>query len=147
MPGGSDQLDLDVAALHAACMRLGARMVVLFGSHATGEPPPVTDSDVDVAMSYANGTPAPSVWDAHRELAPIFGDRTLELVFLREAGPLFRWEIMREGRLLWGDPMAFLNYRAFAFRDFVDSADLRQLERTLFEKKMEFIRRRLHVAA
>lgn len=34
----------------------------------------------------------------------------------------------------------FLEYKAFAFRDFLDSEDLRALEEKLFQKKMAFIR-------
>jgi len=36
--------------------------------------------------------------------------------------------------------MEHLEYRAFAFRDFVDSGDLRALERRLSEKKLERIK-------
>jgi len=37
--------------------------------------------------------------------------------------------------------MEFFEYRASAYRDFVESADLRALERTLFETKIALIRR------
>lgn len=147
MTVGIDRLNFDMALLDSACTRLGLRMLVLFGSHATGDPPPGPDSDVDLAVSFTDRHRNPSVWDAQRELSPIFGAHTLDVVFLRDADPLFRWEIVKEGNLLWGDAIDFLNYRAFAFRDFIDSADLRRLERTLFEKKMNFIRKRLNAAA
>jgi uncharacterized protein len=80
-------------------------------------------------------------------LSPPFGDASLDLAFLDHADPLFRWEIMRQGVLLWGDPDDFLEFRSFAFRDFVDSEDLRALERILFEKKLAYIRRQLDAAA
>ncbi len=47
---------------------------------------------------------------------------------------------MRAGVLLWGDVDDFLEYKVFAYRDFVDSADLRELEEALFRKKMAYIR-------
>jgi uncharacterized protein len=86
-------------------------------------------------------------WACHEALADVFPDAPLDLVLLPDADPLFRWEITRAGVLLWGDPLDFLEYRAFAYRDFVDSAGLRALERVLFEKKMALIRERLNAAA
>jgi hypothetical protein len=67
----------------------------------------------------------------------------VDAVRLENADPLFRHEVMSLGILLWGDEDDFANYRAYAYRDFIDSADLRRLERRLMERKMELIRREL----
>ncbi len=147
MSSPNTRLDFDHAGLEAVSQRLGVRTVVLFGSFSTGSPPPGRDSDVDLAVSCSADRSRPSLWALYRELDPIFVGRTLDIVFLADADPLFRWEILAEGALLHGDPIEFLETRAIAFRDFVDSADLRALERTLFEKKIAFIRRRLNAAA
>ncbi len=80
-------------------------------------------------------------------LGRVFGDYALDAVPLGEADPLFRWEIMRDGRLLFGDPIRFLEYRAFVYKDFIDSADLRCVEAALFRKRMDWIREQLHAAA
>lgn len=122
-------------------------MVVLFGSHAAGLPAPGQDSDVDLALAFQPGCRRRRLWDYYEDLRDAFPGAPLDIVFLADADPLFRWEIMRQGRLLWGDPLEHLDYRAFAFRDFVDSADLRALERRLFEKKMALVRERLRAAS
>lgn len=140
-------LQVDHAALSSACARLELRMVVLFGSHAVGLPAPGPDSDVDLALSFHPGGQRRRFWDYCEELSAVFPGASLDIVFLADADPLFRWEIMRQGRLLWGDPLEHLEYRAFAFRDFVDSADLRALERRLFERKMALVRERLRAAS
>jgi len=132
----------DAQALDAASTELGLRTVVLFGSHATLDPPPGPESDVDVAVSFASIGDAPSFWDAHEVLARAFRE-PLDLVLLVDTDSLFRWEIMSRGRLIWGDEIAHLEDRALAFRLFVDSADLRRLERTLFEKRMAYLRAQL----
>ena len=85
--------------------------------------------------------------ELNKQLAATMPDAMLDIVFLADADPLFRWEIMDQGVLLYGDIDDFLEYRAFAYRDFVDSADLRRLERALFEKKMAMIRERLRAAS
>lgn len=139
-------LDFEPALLDDACRQLGLAMVVLYGSRATGEPPPHRDSDLDVAVRSA-GRKRPDFWTCYRALAEVFDGESLDLVLLERADPLFRWEIMRAGRLLWGDPVEHLEFRAYAYRDFVDSWDLRELERSLFRKKMEYIGRRLDAPA
>jgi uncharacterized protein len=130
----------DPERLEAVCRELGLRLVVLFGSRATGMPPPPPESDLDVAVLGSRGGAPVTFWGCYRELAEVFGGMDLDLVLLHEADPLLRWEIMSRGSLLCGDPDEFLEYRAFAFRDFVDSEDLRELEDALFRKKMAFLR-------
>lgn len=137
----------DPDALDAVCRREGIRFVVLFGSRATGSPPPGPDSDLDVAVYLGRRDGRPDVWRLLEELSGVFPGESLDLVVVDAIDPLFRWEVMRAGVRLWGDPDEYLEFRAFAFRDFVDSADLRALERALFEKKMAYLRRRLDAAA
>ena len=64
----------------------------------------------------------------------------LDVTDLSRADPLLRREIMFRGTLLFGDEMDFLAYKAFAFRDYIDSQDLRDLEEEQFRKKIRFIR-------
>lgn len=140
-------LKYDAEALATECERLGLRRVILFGSHATGVPASGPDSDIDLAVSFFAGRDRQTIWDIHRSFGSVFDGESLDIVFLSEADPLFRWEILSGGILLHGDELDFLELRAFAFRDFVDSADLRRLEAVLFEKKMALIRQRLNAAA
>lgn len=137
---------VDPDRLAEVCRRLGVRILVLYGSRATGTPVPRPESDLDLAVRLQPGRESPDLWELQEALSEAFPGASLDVAFLRGADPLFRWEVMREGRLLWGDPLDHLEYRAFAYRDFVDSADLRELERTLFKKKMAFIREALRAA-
>jgi predicted nucleotidyltransferase len=140
-------LSFEAKRLEAACEQLGLSLLVAYGSRAGASHEPRPDSDLDLALSL----PGPRGWarlsDCLSALGEVFPDYTLDAVFLSDADPLFRWEIMREGKLLYGDPIAFLEYRAFAWKDFVDSADLRRVEAALFRKRMDWIREQLHAAA
>jgi hypothetical protein len=80
-------------------------------------------------------------------LGPAFPGEQLDIALLRDADPLFRWEILERTTLLYGDIDDFLAYRAFAYRDFIDSADLRELERILSARKLERIGERLRAAS
>lgn len=90
------------------------------------------------------GCPRDKSWDCFRALSDAVGDAELDMVHLESADALFRYEIMQQAVLLYGDPDLFCEYRAFAFRDFTDSADLFELERALFQKKMAHIKAALH---
>lgn len=147
-PVQSPRLVYDQARLAAACQGLGLTLLVAYGSRAGGasmEPGP--ESDLDVALLG----PDLGGWERMSAclgvLGDVFGDYALDAVALGDADPLLRWEIMRDGRLLFGDPIQFLEYRAFAYKDFIDSADLRRVEAALFRKRMDWIREQLHVAA
>jgi len=120
------------------------RLVALFGSRAKGRPRPVADSDIDIAIL---GLPASRYWDCLRELGGVFRDHPLDVVRLENADPLFRHEVMRKAVLLWGEPDLFSGYRAYAYRDFIDSADLFDLEQALFAKKMKWLRRQLYASS
>ncbi|HUF50753.1 MAG TPA: nucleotidyltransferase domain-containing protein [Longimicrobiales bacterium] len=132
-------MHFDRSVLDDACQRLGVRLLVLFGSHAPGGLTPGEESDVDVAVALRRDVARPSWFELHGQLATAFPGRPVDAVFIADADPLFRWEIMQHGVLLFGDVDEFLELRAFAYRDFVDSADLRALEQRLFEKKMTLI--------
>jgi predicted nucleotidyltransferase len=133
--------------LERDCERLGVWLLVLFGSQSPGGLPPRPGSDVDLALSFGRGASRVPVLDLHEQLAPAFPGGQLDIVLLHDADPLFRWEIMERATLLYGDVDDFLEYRAFAYRDFMDSADLRALERILSDRKMKRIRERLRAAS
>ena len=126
--------------LAAVARKLGLRMVVLFGSRATGRTPPDPESDVDIAVS---GCPEGRFLECYNALSEVFHEEVVDMVRLEDADPLFRHEIMQAGVLLYGEPDLFYEYRAYAYRDFVDSADLFAVEDALFRKKMAYIKQQL----
>lgn len=144
----SAPLVYDEARLAAAGRELGLAMIVAYGSRAGGASmAPGPDSDLDLALLGPGLSGWARMSACLTALGEVFPSYPIDAVFLSEADPLFRWEIMRAGRLLFGDPIRFLEYRAFAYKDFIDSADLRRVEAALFRKRMDWIREQLHVAA
>lgn len=127
-------------ALAEAAKALGLHLIVLFGSWAKGRPPPGPDSDVDIAVL---GLASERLWDGIEALSRVFQGYPLDMVRLEDADPLFRHEIMHRGILLWGDPNLYSEFRAYAYRDFIDSADLFALEEALFKKKMKRLQEQL----
>lgn len=134
-------IDIDKERLAAAARRLGLRLVVLYGSYATLRPEPTSESDVDIAVL---GCQADKFWECYMTMSEALGSLPVDMVRIEDADALFRHEIMRAAILLYGDPDLFCEYRAYAYRDFVDSADLLALEEVLFQRKMAHIKERLH---
>ena len=127
---------IDSEALSAVAERLGLRLVIRFGSRAAGAvPPPDAGSDLDVALLAAPAQRV-SLHEAAAALADVFPDADLDVAILNDADPLFLAEIFQRCDLLWGDPLDFAEWQAYAYRAFHGSADLRATERALSRRKL-----------
>lgn len=133
----------DSEQLTRTAERLGLQMVVLFGSRARNTLSRL-ESDLDIAVLDPQPLTADRWWEVYTALANVFCASELDLVWLNPIDPLTRYEIMRHGMLLYGDRTLFDTYRIFAYRDFIESEDLRRLEDILFHKKIAFIRKCLY---
>ena len=106
-------------------------LLLVYGSYAKGNQR--KDSDLDIAF-LGN---APIDFDAyfrlHSALANVFGDmgRDLDAVDLYKKDPLFLHQVAKNSQLLYGSAIDYNEFRAFAFRNYMDSKDIRELEKTL----------------
>lgn len=117
-------------------------MLVAFGSRVTGRPLPTAESDLDLAVLGGQA----GLLACLEELGKVFPQHDLDIIQLGQVDPLLRHEVMRSAVLLYGDPDLYCEYKAYAYRDYIDSADLRRLEDHLFRLKMTRLREALHVA-
>lgn len=134
-PASDPAVRFDGGALADVAEALGLRLVVRYGSRATAAgPSPTPESDLDIAvLAGARRVALPDLYGA---LAPVFPGADLDLALLNDVDPLFRYEALRRSDLLYGDPDLYAEAQAYAYRDFVDSADLRALEAALSRKKL-----------
>ena len=124
--------------LAAVGKKFNLRFIILHGSYAKGTPH--TGSDLDIAVLGRRRIGLDESLDIHGELGRIFGDneeRELDLKTLHQVDPFFRYLVVRDGILLFGDGTEYEEFRAYAFRDYMDSADLRKLEFRLLEKSIK----------
>lgn len=135
--------EYDEAAMRTICRDFGVRLLILFGSRATGSPPPTPESDLDMAVLFTEKQVLKVFLELEHALSRFLDTPRLDLAELSRADPLFRWEICANGILLYGEELDFLQYKAYAYRDYRDSQDLRDLENVLLEKKMRYIGRHL----
>ena len=84
------------AALEAWAEESGCRLLVLFGSGATGRAG--SESDLDLALSWDTLPPPEERLGIIGELADRSGDRSPDVVFLHPGtDPVLRFEIFRDG--------------------------------------------------
>lgn len=130
--------------LRLVCSELRIRLLILFGSRAQVDRTIQPESDLDLGILLYPGDQKPHLGLYVDRLADIFPGSLLDIGFLNQTDPLFRFEVVREGILLFGEEMDFLEYKAFAFREYIDSKDLRDLEEELFQRKMAYIQEELN---
>jgi hypothetical protein len=135
-------IDEMVAHLAALAGRLGSELdcAYLFGSAARGEGGPL--SDLDVALLFAESTPAPRRLDlaaAVAEEAERLTKAAVDIVILNDAPPALRHRVIRDGLLLCASDerrrVAFESRSIAEFMDFQPVID--RYDRHLFERARE----------
>lgn len=111
------------------------RYIIIHGSFAQNNNKP--GSDLDIAI-YGKQTITPSKRiEIHGELGSVLGDnkeRELDLKTLHNTNPLFRWEVVRTGILIYGDKKDYDQYYVYATKDYNDSKSLLELRDHIIEK-------------
>ena len=101
------------------------RLVVLFGSVATGRSR--AKSDVDVAVQCDREADLDAIFVA---VAPRLKSSRLDLVDLKHAGPLLSFQVARTGVLLFErEPAGFRQFQSLASRRYADTKKLRDAQR------------------
>lgn len=110
-------------------------LVILYGSQATDKAR--NDSDIDIAALGEKPLRFEDVADLINDFSEVFNSNKIDVKSLHFADPLFRFQVTRDGILLYGDRKKFLSFKAYAFRDYCDSKDLFVLRDLLIKKRMQ----------
>jgi|SRR3989338_220446 len=119
------------------------RFIILHGSYATETPR--EGSDLDIAVLGNEKIGFDKILELHGEFAGVFGDdpeRELDFKTLHGVDPLFRYHVTRDGILLFGNKTDYEEYKAYAYKDYMDSFDLRDLEFALLQKSIRSLSRK-----
>ena len=127
------------------------KFVVLFGSQAELLKSTVKkDSDFDIAVFLNSGKPLFVDFKLYGELLDEFSKLfnvkdsiKIDLTDLNRANILLRYEIINKGLLLYGDEDEYAQFKAFAFRDYIDAKPLFDLESFLIKKRQKLIKEAL----
>jgi len=142
-------LKFDKEKLNDFAKKADIKFAVLFGSRAVERV--ADESDFDIAVSLKDGK---SVFDDLKKysemlenFAKIFSanEDKIDLTDLNNANILLRYEITKNGVLLFGDPQDYEELKSFSFRDYVDAKPLFDLEDKIIKKRLSFIKESLAV--
>jgi len=125
----------DQKQLNRVARKYGLRFVILHGSYAAGRPH--KRSDLDIAVLGSKELSGRAYLNLHGEVADIFGDnseRDLDLKMLNRVDPFFRYQVVRDGVLLYGNATEYEEFKLFAQRAYEDARPLLELERVLSQK-------------
>lgn len=123
--------------------KYGLELVLLFGSFASGKKH--KDSDYDIAVlteENKNISDIKNYTDVLFFLSKVLEipSQKMDLTNLNNANPLLRYEITMKGKLVFGDKNLFDEYRAWSFRNYIDSQPLFNLEHHLIEKRHQMLK-------
>lgn len=105
----------------------GKKLLILFGSRATGHAR--ADSDWDVAVVADHQFSLGELSEASAEAAGILGanEDKIDIVDMWSASPLLQHFVAKEGKLLLGESFAFIRFKVFAWKRYMGTAKLRRL--------------------
>ncbi|MEK7102794.1 MAG: nucleotidyltransferase domain-containing protein [Patescibacteria group bacterium] len=128
-------LTINQNSLKILAKKYSLRFVILHGSAARNTMH--KDSDIDIAV--VGDKPL-----SFKDQIKLFGDfekaihskipRDFDIKTLEKADPLFLNEVVSDGVLLYGNALDFEELKSYAFRAYMDSYDLRELELALAKK-------------
>ena len=111
------------------------KLILLHGSYATQTEH--VGSDLDIAVLAQKSFKSKEFLDLHSDIAAILGDsadRELDLKLLNKTDPLFLYHVANHSVLLHGNQSDYTDFKAHAFAIYMDSKDIRRLERLLIDK-------------
>ena len=127
--------------------KLGIKMVILFGSRASGKAR--EDSDYDVAVLTSEEKNIGESMDNYSTVLSFLSralnvsDGLIDLTNLNMANPLLAYEVLFQGKMLYGERDGFDELRARSYRYFVDAKPFFDFEAKMSQKKYIIINQAL----
>ena len=113
-------------------------LIVLYGSTARQDSITV-GSDIDLAIFRRKGIPADEYLELISQIQSVFSGKEVDVKTLHQITPLFRFEVMRYGQLLYGDPAFFQEFYLYSYRAYQDSQPLYQNLDNLQQKRQQLL--------
>lgn len=104
-------------------------LILAYGSYATGKPR--ADSDLDIAVLDNVKPDYERFKSLFSEVSDVFPGKNVDLRFLNDADPFFRYQVIKNKQLLFGQK-AYNEYEIYAFKSYLD--DGKKLVRLQQEK-------------
>lgn len=124
--------------------KFGLDFIVLHGSKATGRVL-TKDPDLDIAIYRRGGIKPEEFFEIYSQITQVFPEEEVDIKTLNAKGTLFKYQVVRDGILLYGDQTAYNEFKSFIFKEYLDSASLFLLEKQLLKKHLANLKKEFHV--
>lgn len=116
------------------------KLIILHGSYA--KKTPRKESDLDIAFLTEKPIDFETELKLYSALSDIFGDnqaRELDIKSLHGVDPFFRYQVMKDGVLIYGDPHDFYIFKVYAIRAHQENKKLYKLKEILLRKRQKHL--------
>lgn len=110
------------------------KLVVLYGSQAKNCAN--INSDVDIAVMGNKEVAFNVIIELNNDFSDIFKVKEVDVKSLHGVDAFFRYEVMSNSVLLFGNEDDYDGFRAYAFRDYCDSRSLLVLKLKIINKRI-----------
>lgn len=128
---------INTAHIARVSRRHGLRLAVLYGSYARGKEQ--ARSDIDIAALGAAPLSFETMVILQNEFSDAFPGREVDVQSLHRASPFFRFHVMRDGVLLYGDAHLFNRFKVYAIRSHQENMTVRRLKNALIERRQKHL--------
>lgn len=116
------------------------KLILLHGSYATGRQN--KESDVDIAVysdKSLTSKQRSGVYSGLEDILISDLNRELDFKTINGADPFFIYKISQDAILLYGKESDFNEFKAYAYKIYNDSKDLRLLEKKMIDKYQSYL--------
>ncbi|MBW2219109.1 MAG: nucleotidyltransferase domain-containing protein [Deltaproteobacteria bacterium] len=120
------------------------RFIIIYGSYARGEEK--KRSDLDLAVYGQEKITPEKLSEIFRDLSSVFGDnrdRALDIKSLHNTNPFFRFQVAKDGQLIYGSPDDYDEYHLYSYRNYNDSRSLLRLRDIMIDKRQKHLKEAL----
>ena len=117
------------------------KLVVVYGSWAKGIAK--SASDLDIGVLGKGKIEFNNLLNLAENLEGVFSKKErgeLDIKSLHEIDPLFRWQVMRNSILIYGNHFDYISFKIYAWRAYQDSRSLFRLEEAMAKKGLNLLK-------
>ncbi len=109
--------------------------IIIYGSVARGDAK--EDSDIDIALLGEEDIPFSNLVAINNDFIDVFGSDKVDIKSLHNTNPLFRYEVIKDGILLYGEREDYARYKIYAFRSYCESKRLFDIKKEQTKKQLD----------
>jgi len=119
--------------------KMNIELVITFGSQVSGKTNLKSDTDIGILRNKNLSLEERSQLTELLAKEYKLNEDKIDLVEIKNASPLLRFAISRGGKLLFGNKELFNRFKILAWRQYLDTARLREVRKKILKKWVEAI--------